>query len=153
MKPLSLFVAFLASLNHVACTRIIKHYHYHFSAISFPVPVDSDGFSVVDEFISRNYASLAADQRYVLKNLRTEILTDRLELSEIITSKRLGYYARVSQVDCSRVIALLQQIVAFTSNDTLLRECESASEDWEVLLRSQTRNGRLSTRVELGSRA
>ena len=124
MKQLSLLVALLATLNLVACTRIVKHYHYHFAVFSFPVSTNNDTFAVMNEFIAKNYASLSENQRYAIEFMRGEAFNKMKTLDFFLHPESLALYARYSGLSCQEMISLMKRIVVFEDNKSTLDICK-----------------------------
>ena len=148
MKTISLLIALLVTLNPFACTRIVKHYHYHLGETSFPVSQSADTFATLNEFIYKNKSSLSRSEYDMLKKTRSDALVGNKSWAFLDFYLAAAQYVRENESTCQKVYDLFGKIIVIDDVSNKVKSCEQAIEYGIGYNRR-----RLETNVEMESRA
>ena len=125
-------MALLATLNALAYTRIVKHYHYHFATYSFPASSRNDCFSVLNEFMAKNSSSLSYQELKMLKRMRRDALLEDYDLSILTSPYVIAEYANDSSFNCKELYALVVKFAKVYDVDYEQSECVTARENLKL---------------------
>ena len=123
-----LLIVALALASPFGCTRIVKHYHYHFGGLSFPVDSKQVGVKrAIDEFLSVNRDTLNGREREFLKFAKGCLAPEK-DLFYLSNPKTLSVIASETGFTCQEAFDLYQRVGTVYLGLTV-RMCNKAKPD------------------------
>ena len=125
MFPKLLLLSSLLFVSPLACTRIVKHYHYHFSAITFPTNQwNSYVRNILLEYYGQNRGSISTDEGELFA-----IVYDKSrggeKIKDLIDANYVSYFSYLANTTCAKAVPILSKLVQIDDAKKLINDCQA----------------------------
>ena len=127
-----LLLSSLLCVSPFACTRIVKHYHYHFggSLVTFPVPSKTSANVAVSLYLAKHPVTEA---EFDILNYVAMHVPFGSPIADALKTTNLVLVSRYTGYNCQQVVDAIEKLIKVEGKDQTVEACESRAQAMEEI--------------------